>query len=36
MDSDYAKATAIERYLQTFGTYAQDTACASGGQRFCR
>ncbi len=34
MDSDYAKATAIERYLQTFGTYAQDTAVPPAGSDF--
>ena len=34
MDSAYAKATAIERYLQTFGTYAQDTAVPPAGSDF--
>ena len=34
IDSAYARAAAIERYLQTFGTYAQDTAVPPAGSDF--
>ncbi|NCA99024.1 MAG: transglutaminase domain-containing protein [Clostridia bacterium] len=34
IDSAYARATTIERYLQTFGTYAQDTAVPPAGSDF--
>lgn len=33
-DSTYAKATAIERYLQSFGTYVQDTSTPPEGSDF--
>lgn len=34
VDSTYAKATTIERYLQTFGTYAENTVVPQAGSDF--